>query len=140
MYDILITEKKPARLFFFPFLFDFETEFFLEALSLLHLVYVCTVSIFGHQKYSKFPTVRFIKSQQTRVIFYLSSFFPGVQGFSGRGAGGPPEKHESSSYSTLVIIEHPSNATVVELDPVTLNCKAAIVHNDGKHDIGIESR
>ena len=44
------------------------------------------------------------------------------------------------SYSTLVIIEHPSNATVVEMDPVTLNCKAAIVHNDGKNDIGIKSR
>ena len=44
------------------------------------------------------------------------------------------------AYSTLVIIEHPSNATVVEMDPVTLNCKAAIVHNDGKNDIGIKSR
>ena len=47
---------------------------------------------------------------------------------------------EKDSYSTLVIIEHPSNATVVELDPVTLNCKAAIVQNDGKNDIGIKSR
>ena len=46
----------------------------------------------------------------------------------------------SDHYSTLVIIEHPSNATVVELDPVTLNCKAAVVHNDGKNDIGIKSR
>jgi hypothetical protein len=43
-------------------------------------------------------------------------------------------------YSSLIIIEHPSNATVVEFDPVTLNCKAAIVQNDGKNDIGIKSR
>ena len=47
---------------------------------------------------------------------------------------------DKDPYSTLVIIEHPSNATVVELDPVTLNCKAAMVHNDGKNDIGIKSR
>ena len=62
------------------------------------------------------------------------------------GARAFTEARQSSSslsvdhYSTLVIIEHPSNATVVELDPVTLNCKAAVVHNDGKNDIGIKSR
>ena len=60
--------------------------------------------------------------------------FSGVMGFTDSNV---PEK---DIYSTLVIIEHPSNATVVELDPVTLNCKAAIVHNDGKNDIGIKSR
>ena len=69
---------------------------------------------------------------QLHEIHYI---FTGVLGFTTDSNGS-----EKDSYSTLVIIEHPSNATVVELDPVTLNCKAAIVQNDGKNDIGIKSR
>ena len=66
--------------------------------------------------------------------------FPGAQAFTTPNGGVGNNDDKLDSYSTLVIIEHPSNATVVEMDPVTLNCKAAIVHNDGKNDIGIKSR
>ena len=71
------------------------------------------------------------------VDVYLKSFILCV---TGAWSFKDELEDKEDSYSTLVIIEHPSNATVVELDPVTLNCKAAIVHNDGKNDIGIKSR
>ena len=73
---------------------------------------------------------------------YSTSWINWCFNFPGALAYTTPDVNDDKldSYSTLVIIEHPSNATVVEMDPVTLNCKAAIVHNDGKNDIGIKSR